>query len=100
MNALPGPTHAVTCARAGASCLPVEGAAALWPPMKKLVTPSAAPTPAAMNDTVDIVAVVCAESMSPHVEGGQRSLTHALFAEFVDERDIAPVTAPTTTPAA
>src|SRR5260370_20184620 len=66
--------------------------------MRKLVTPSAAPTPAAMKETVEIVAVAWAESMSLHVLGGHWLFTHDLLAEPVAESDIAPVAEPTPMP--
>ncbi len=66
---------------------------------KKLTPKRTAPAPATMKAAVEIVAVVWAESMSPQVEGGQRSLTHPLLAELVDASDIKPVTNPVTTPA-
>jgi hypothetical protein len=68
--------------------------------MNRLMTASAAPTPAAQKATVETVAVVWAESMSPHEEGGQLLFRQWPFAELVEERDIAPVTAPTPIPAA
>src|ERR1700681_656532 len=95
MPASPDPIQVVTCTPALAAWVDGVGE----PAMKRLTMPNAHPTPAAANETFEIMAIVRAESRSPDELRGHRPATQPLRTELVVVMDIAPVTEPTPTPA-
>src|ERR1700722_2357129 len=71
-------------------------------PVRRPTTPSTAPAPATMNDTVETVAIDLAELMSPYSVGPHSVCCWQpveLLMVFVFDSDSTPVMVPTMTPA-
>src|SRR5262249_17095799 len=102
--AAPKPTHGSmrdVLSSPGAFSGVVDAGAADELPVSTPTTPSAAPTPAVTNETVEIVASDRAELMSSY-SAGPHTLPEQpaeLFTPLVFDIDMMPVTAPAMTPA-